>query len=65
MLEDGIKETENEVLQRLDSRMAKFLPSGLRIDGYRVEHGHLRINIVGKIDRHYYNHLLTGYTKIE
>ena len=65
VLEDGIKETENEVLQRLDSRMAKFLPSGLRIDGYRVEHGHLRINIVGKIDRHYYNHLLTGYTKIE
>ena len=53
------------MLQRLDSRMAKFLPSGLRIDGYRVEHGHLRINIVGKIDRHYYNHLLTGYTKIE
>ena len=25
---------------------------------------HLKINIVGKIDRHYYNHILSGYCEI-
>jgi len=64
VLEDGIRETEKEVLCRLDSLMSAFLPSGLRMEAYRVEREHLRINIVGKIDRHYYSHLLTGYYEI-
>ena len=61
VLEDGIRETEEEVFCRLDSTMRTFLPSGLRIDRYRIEREHLRINVVGKIDRNYYTRILTGY----
>ena len=64
VLEDGIQESERDVLCRLDRMMAAYLPSGLRIAGYRSESGHLRINIVGKIDRSYYHHLLSGYYEI-
>ena len=64
VLEDNIRETEKEVLCRLDSIMAEFLPAGIRVEGYRLEHKHLKINIVGKVDRHHYNHLLTGYYEI-
>ena len=60
VLEDGIREKE-EVFCRLDSTMRTFLPSGLRIDRYRIEREHLRINVVGKIDRKYYTRILTGY----
>ena len=61
VLENNTAETERDVLRRLETVMADFLPAGLRIEKYRFEHNHLRINIVGKIDRHYYSHLLTGY----
>jgi len=64
VLKEGIKETKKEVLCRLDSLMSAFLPAGLHIEGYRLEHEQLKINIVGKIDRHYYNHLLTDYLEI-
>jgi long-chain acyl-CoA synthetase len=56
VLEDNISETEKEVLQRLERMMADYLPSGLRIEGFYVEQKHLKINIVGKTDRHYYTH---------
>ena len=61
VLEKNVQGTEEEVLRRLDSAMSEFLPTGLRIEGYRLEQDHLKINIVGKIDRNYYSHLLTGY----
>lgn len=64
VLEDKLSETEDEVLRRLDWIMADFLPDGLRIEKYRLEKEHLHINIVGKIDRHYYSHLLTGYYEL-
>ena len=64
VLEDTIHETETDVLCRLDRMMASFLPAGLRIEAYRLEREHLRINIVGKIDRHYYSHILSGYCEI-
>lgn len=57
VLEDNISETEKEVLQRLERMMADYLPSGLRIEGFYVEQKHLKINIVGKTDRHYYTHV--------
>lgn len=57
VLEENSSETKKDILCRLDSIMADFLPSGLRIEKYCLEREHLRINIVGKIDRHYYNHL--------
>ena len=64
VLEDKLYETEDEVLRRLDRIMADFLPDGLRIEKYRLEKEHLHINIVGKIDRHHYSHLLTGYYEL-
>ena len=64
VLEDTIRETETDVLCRLDRMLATFLPAGLRIEAYRLEREHLRINIVGKIDRHYYSHILSGYCEI-
>lgn len=57
VLEENISETEKEVLSRLQETMETFLPKGLRIEEFRLEHKHLKVNIVGKIDRHYYSHL--------
>lgn len=57
VLEDHIPQTEQEIRRRLESMMESYLPAGLHIDDYRFEHGHLRINIVGKIDRHSYSQL--------
>ena len=65
VLEEGIRETEKEVLCRLDKSLSAFLPSGLRIEGYRLEPcGQLKFNLVGKTDRKYYSQLLTGYYAI-
>ena len=64
VLEDGIQEPEKDILCRLDSLLSAFLPSGLRIEGYRIEQEQLRFNIVGKTDRHYYSHILTGYYEV-
>ena len=57
VLEENIPEMEEEVLRRLDRMLTTYLPAGLRPAGYRIEHGHFRINIVGKIDRCYYSHI--------
>ena len=64
VLKEGLQETEQEVLCRLDNNMSAFLPAGLHIDGYRLEREQLKINIVGKTDRHYYTHLLSDYFEI-
>lgn len=58
VLEDNVLESELTVRYRLDKSMSNFLPPGLRIDSYRFERDHLRINIVGKIDHNYYQHLI-------
>ena len=57
VLEDKLSESPDEVLRRLSDIMKEFLPFGLCIAGFHLEHKHLKINIVGKIDRHYYTHL--------
>lgn len=57
VLEDKIQESEEEVLRRLAGTMEEYLPSGLCFKGYRVERDQLKINIVGKTDRHYYSQL--------
>ena len=62
--EKNSSETEEEILCRLTHDMSDFLPAGLHIAGFRFEREHLKINIVGKIDRHYYSHLLTGYYEL-
>ena len=50
VLEDNIQESKEEVIGRLDG----MLPTGIRIEEYRLERGQLKFNIVGKIDRKYY-----------
>lgn len=55
VLEDNVQDTQEEVFRRLDGVMRDYLPSGLRIEEFRLEHEQLKINIVGKIDRHYYS----------
>ena len=55
VLEDNVQDTQEEVFRRLDGVMRNYLPSGLRIEEFRLEHEQLKINIVGKIDRHYYS----------
>lgn len=65
VLEDNIIETEKEILTRLDAAIQAFLPEGVDIEGIRWEQEQLRINIVGKIDRNYYSHVLTGYQSLE
>ena len=50
VLEDNVQESHEELFGRLD----KMLPSGIRIEEYRLEHGQLKITIVGKVDRKYY-----------
>lgn len=62
--EENSNNTEEEILCRLTRSMSEFLPAGLHIEGYRFEREHLKINIVGKIDRHYHNHILSGYCEI-
>ena len=57
VLEDQFSGSPEEVLRRLSGIMKDYLPAGLRIAGFHLEHKHLKINIVGKIDRHYYTHL--------
>ena len=61
VLEDNVQEPEEQILLRLDKRMKKFLPEGLSIQGYRLEHGQLKSILVGKTDRHYYATLFSGY----
>ena len=57
VLEDQFSGSPEEVLRRLSGIMKDYLPAGLRIAGFHLEHKHLKINIVGKTDRHYYTHL--------
>lgn len=57
VLEDHLSQTEQEIRRRLESMIGSYLPAGLHIADYRFEHGHLRVNIVGKIDRHSYHKL--------
>lgn len=61
VLEDDVREPQEQILSRLERRMKEFLPEGVCMDGYRLEHGQLKSVLVGKTDRHYYATLLSGY----
>ncbi len=50
VLEDNNQESEQDIISRLER-----LPVGLKIKGYCFTHGQLKFNIVGKVDRNYYN----------
>ena len=61
VLEDDNSESEEQIILRLDERMKKFMPQGLKIEAYHLWHGLLRSVIVGKTDRHFYRTQFTGY----
>lgn len=65
ILEDDCEESEEQIILRLDERMKKVLPEGVRIEGYKTAYGVLKSIIVGKTDRHYYRAQLTGYRVAE
>lgn len=61
VLEDTADEPVQQLVLRLDERMKRFLPEGVCIDGYHLEHGQLKSVLVGKTDRHYYRNLRSSY----
>lgn len=64
-IEPGNTESAEQIIQRLDKQVSKILPAGIRIDGYKIEHGLLRHNMVGKTDYHYYRQMTTGFVRPE
>ena len=65
ILEDDNTEPGEQIIIRLDERIKKILPHGVKIEGYHLERGLLRSNLVGKTDRDYYRNQLTGYRLYE
>lgn len=63
ILDDNLKETEEEVLRRLDKEMDVMLPAGISIEGYKLHKGSFRMNIVCKVDHNSYHDEKTGYVK--
>jgi acyl-CoA synthetase (AMP-forming)/AMP-acid ligase II len=64
-IEPGNTESAEQIILRLDKQVSKILPAGIRIDGYKIEHGLLRHNMVGKTDYHYYRQMTTGFVRPE
>lgn len=64
-IEPGNTESAEQIIQRLDKQVSKILPAGIRIDGYKIEYGLLRHNMVGKTDYHYYRQMTTGFVRPE
>ena len=63
ILDEKVKETQIEVLSRLETSMKKILPQGLDIEGYKLHQGTFRMSIVCKVDHNSYHEELTGYLK--
>ena len=61
ILNDENEETDELIIGRLDARMKRWLPEGVRVEGYRLERGSLKPNLVGKTDREYYRSIVDGY----
>ena len=63
ILDDNLKETEEEALRRLDKEMDVMLPAGISIEGYKLHKGSFRMSIVCKVDHNSYHDEKTGYVK--
>lgn len=55
------KETDLQILTRIDNRMNEWLPKGFHIAGYKFHRGEFRSRLSGKLDHMYYEEQLEGY----
>ncbi len=61
IVNDDCAEPEDQIIYRLDEHIKSFLPEGIKIEGYKLGHGLLEPNMVGKTNRHHYRQILDGY----
>lgn len=55
------KETDLQILTRIDNRMNEWLPKGFHISGYKFHKEKFRSILVGKLDHKYYEEQLEDY----
>lgn len=55
------KEQDEPIIFRLDASMKRWLPEGVKVEGYRLKQGSLKSNLVGKTDRNYYRNIVDDY----
>ena len=60
---DDNKETDEQIIGRLDAGMKRWLPDGVEVEGYMLGQGSLKPNLVGKTDRNYYRNIVDGYRR--
>ena len=63
ILQEGLDETNEQVLQRLEDDLKAWLPAGIEVDGYQLHKGHFKMSPITKINRNYYSRVLEGYCK--
>jgi long-subunit acyl-CoA synthetase (AMP-forming) len=61
IVSDDNKEQDEQIIVRMDAAMKKWLPEGVRVEGYMLKQGSLKCNLVGKTDLDYYRHITDGY----
>ena len=58
---DDNVEQDEQIIVRTDASIKKWLPNGVRVEGYMLEQGFLKSNLVGKTDIDYYRLITDGY----
>ena len=61
IVSDDNKESDEEIIVRMDAGMKRWLPEGVKVEGYMLGQGSLKCNLVGKTDLDYYRHIVDGY----
>ena len=61
IVRDENDEQDNQIIVRLDANIRKWLPEGVRVEGYMLKQGSLKANLVGKTDLVYYRNIVDGY----
>jgi len=63
IVRDDNKESDEQIIGRLDAGMKRWLPDGVEVEGYMLGQGSLKPNLVGKTDRNYYRNIVDGYRR--
>lgn len=63
ILQDGLNDSIEQVLRRLDDDLNKWLPDGMTLEGYKIHEGSFRMSIVCKVDHNSYHDESDGYLK--
>ena len=61
IISDDNKEPDEPIIIRLDESIKRWLPEGVKVEGYQLKQGALKSNLVGKTDRNYYRNIVDGY----